>query len=69
MPHLLHHVALWLHANRLLAILLFAYMLVSMLVFEQGRTIENQRALIQQLYADSIQLNAVRMREVRAHRQ
>ncbi len=50
----------WFDRNRLVVILLFAYLLLSLLIVEQGRTIENQKDLIRQLLSDSLQLNAVR---------
>jgi len=41
----------------LVVLFLISYGLMSMLVVEQARTIENQRALIQSLFYDSTQLN------------
>jgi hypothetical protein len=58
----------WITQNRLVTILLFAYLLLSGLVIEQGRTIENQRALIRQLFGDSLALNAVRTQGLSSHR-
>jgi len=54
-------VAGWIVANRLATILLVGYFLLSILVFEQGRTIENQRSLIEQLFGDSMALHATQM--------
>jgi hypothetical protein len=47
----------WISTNRLVTILLVGYFFLSLLVFEQGRTIDNQRSLIQQLFGDSIALH------------
>jgi hypothetical protein len=41
---------------------LFSYGLMTLLVVEQGRTIENQRSLIQSLFDDSSKLAQLRMR-------
>lgn len=60
--------ASWITKNRLVTILLFAYILLSGLVIEQGRIIENQRALIHQLFGDSLALNAVRTQALPDHR-
>ncbi len=50
----------WVTTNRLVTILLVAYLFLSAIVFEQGRTIENQRTLIRQLFGDSIALSHLR---------
>ncbi|MBI2677501.1 MAG: hypothetical protein HYX28_01825 [Candidatus Koribacter versatilis] len=42
-------------------ILLGAYLLLALLVIEQGRIIESQRLLIRALFSDSLQLNAMRV--------
>ena len=60
----------WLRRNWLSSVMLIAYLLFSMLILEQGRTIEAQRTLIRQLFADSQQLTKLkveRMREQREH--
>jgi hypothetical protein len=60
----------WLRRNWLSSVMLIAYFLFSMLILEQGRTIEAQRTLIRQLFADSQQLTKLkveRMREQREH--
>jgi len=49
----------------LVVLFLVSYGLLSMLVVEQGRTIDNQRTLIQQLFQDSTELSAIRNRAVR----
>jgi hypothetical protein len=43
----------------------FSYGLMTMLIVEQGSTIESQRALIQELFRDSSELSAVKMRAQR----
>ncbi len=48
----------------ILVVLLFIFPLLALLVLEQGRVIDAQRLLIQQLSSDSRQLNAFRMREL-----
>ena len=35
---------------------------MSMIIIEQGHTIDSQRQLIHQLFQDSLQLNAARMK-------
>jgi len=44
----------------LVVLFLISYGLMTMLIVEQGRTIESQRALIHELFRDNTQLNAVR---------
>jgi len=46
----------------LIVLFLISYGLMTMLIVEQGRTIESQRALIHELYHDSAELAAVRGR-------
>ena len=41
---------------------LFSYGLMTMLIVEQGQTIESQRALIRELFRDSTELSAVKMK-------
>ncbi len=48
----------------ILVVLLFTFPLLALLVLEQGRVIDAQRLLIQQLSSDTQQLNAIRMREL-----
>lgn len=36
--------------------------LMSIVIIEQGRTLASQRQLIQQLFRDSLELNAVRLK-------
>ena len=51
----------------ILVVLLAAFPLMALLVLEQGRVIEAQRLLIQQLNGDSQQLNSMRVRELQHH--
>ena len=46
----------------LVVLFLISYGLMTMLIIEQGRTIESQRALIHELYHDSEELAAVKSR-------
>jgi len=46
----------------LVVLFLISYGLMTMLIIEQGRTIESQRALIRELYHDSEELAAVKSR-------
>jgi len=46
----------------LTVLFLISYGLMTMLIVEQGRTIESQRALIRELFRDSTELSAVRMK-------
>ncbi len=48
----------------LIVLFLISYGLMSMLVVEQGRTIESQRALIHDLFNDSSQLTAMKLKEL-----
>jgi len=50
----------------LTVLFLLSYGLMTMLIVEQGRTIESQRALIQALFRDSTELSAAKMK---AHQQ
>jgi predicted lipid-binding transport protein (Tim44 family) len=50
----------------LTVLFLISYGLMTMLIVEQGQTIESQRALIRDLFRDSTELSAVKMK---AHRQ
>jgi hypothetical protein len=45
-----------------------SYALMTMLIVEQGRTIESQRALIHELFRDSIALNKYRAKELQDQR-
>ncbi|HKF03162.1 MAG TPA: hypothetical protein VKB49_12665 [Candidatus Sulfotelmatobacter sp.] len=48
---------------------LISYGLMTMLIVEQGRTIESQRALIRDLFRDSTELSAVRAKLMEEHAQ
>ena len=59
----------WLRTHGLRLIFFFAYALMMLMILEQGRVIHAQQMLIRQLYADSLELNSVRMRlNQQAHR-
>lgn len=57
----------WLRRNWLTSVMLITYLLLSLLILEQGRTIEAQRSLIRQLFVDSQQLTALRLVQQRDH--
>jgi len=46
----------------LTALFLISYGLMTMLIVEQGQTIESQRALIRELFRDSTELSAVKLK-------
>ena len=48
----------------LIVLFLISYGLLSFLVVEQGRTIDSQRYLIHDLFADSTQLNAMKLKSL-----
>ncbi|MEP6645167.1 MAG: hypothetical protein ABJA69_11765 [Acidobacteriaceae bacterium] len=48
----------------LVGLFVISYALLTTLVVEQGRTIDNQRFLIRQLFGDSAQLSAIKGREL-----
>jgi hypothetical protein len=59
----------------LVVLFLISYGLLTLLVVEQGRTIDSQRGLIREIFSDSAQLNAMKKTliqkqgEARAHKQ
>ena len=53
----------------LTVLFLISYGLMTMLIVEQGRTIESQRALIQELFGDSAQLSAMKLKATVEHAQ
>lgn len=53
----------------LTVLFMISYGLMTMLIVEQGRTIESQRALIQELFGDSAQLSALKLKASVAHAQ
>ena len=50
----------------LTVLFLISYGLMTMLIIEQGQTIESQRALIRELFRDSTELSAVKMKALQA---
>ncbi len=54
----------WLRRQGLTVIFCFIYVVMSLLIVEQGRTIDSQRKLIRQLFHDSLELTAVKMKAV-----
>lgn len=53
----------------LVVLFLISYGLMTWLIIEQGRTIESQRALIRDLFHDSTELSAVKMKAAQAQSQ
>jgi len=53
----------------LTVLFLLSYGLMTMLIVEQGQTIESQRALIRELFRDSTELSAVKMKAQEQHHQ
>jgi hypothetical protein len=53
----------------LTVLFLISYGLMTMLIVEQGQTIESQRALIRELFRDSTELSAVKMKAQVEHSQ
>lgn len=58
----------WVDRHALSIVVIFAYLLMSLLVIEQSRIIDSQRKLIRQLFSDSLELNAAKIREFKTHR-
>jgi hypothetical protein len=56
----------WLRRHWLSVVMLTAYLLLSLLIIEQGRTIDAQRTLIRKLFSDSLQLNALKVEKQQA---
>jgi hypothetical protein len=52
----------------LVVLFVISYSLMTLLVFEQGRTIESQRALIQSLFQDSSQLSRMKIQALQTQR-
>jgi hypothetical protein len=48
-------------------VLLFGYVVMTLITLEQSRTITSQRELIKVLFQDSIELSAERMRQTQAN--
>lgn len=59
----------WLRRHAVSVFFVVAFLFMSMLVMEQGRTIENQKALIRQLSSDSMELSAARAHHAPQHGQ
>jgi hypothetical protein len=53
----------------LTVLFLISYSLMTMLIVEQGETIESQRALIRELFHDSTELSAVKIKTQQDHAQ
>jgi len=51
----------WLKKQGVLLVLLFAFLLTALLVVQQQRTIDSQRTLIHQLFADSQELSQLKI--------
>jgi hypothetical protein len=51
----------------LTVLFLISYGLMTMLIVEQGQTIESQRALIRELFRDSSELSAVKLKAAQEH--
>jgi len=51
----------------LILLFLVSYGLMALLVVEQGRTIDNQRGLIRDLFTDSSQLNSIKSSALQKH--
>ncbi len=49
-----------------ICVLVFGYVLMSLLVVQQARTIDSQRFLIKQLFRDSLELNAMKMQQAQS---
>jgi len=52
----------WLRTRGLRLIFFFAYILMMLMIVEQGRIIHAQQMLIRQLYPDSMELHSTRAR-------
>ena len=55
----------WVRNHAVTTALLLAYTVMSLVIVEQGRIIDNQRSLIHQLFSDSLELNAMKIHELR----
>lgn len=58
----------WIRRNGLSVLFLFLYVLLALLIIEQGRTIESQKDLIRELFRDSQQLNAMKLQKMQDQR-
>ncbi len=51
-----------------ICVLVFGYVLMSLLVVQQSRTINSQKFLIRQLFRDSLELNTMKMQQAQSAR-
>jgi hypothetical protein len=52
-----------------IALLATTVIFMSLLIFQQGRTIDSQRVLIHQLFRDSLELNAMKVQRIHDRQQ
>jgi hypothetical protein len=50
-----------------IAVLFATSFFMSLLIVQQGRTIDSQRSLIRQLFKDSLELNAIKSQQANAN--
>jgi hypothetical protein len=55
----------WVREHAITTALLLAYTVMSLVIVEQGRIIDNQRSLIRQLFSDSLELSVLKTQELR----
>lgn len=55
----------WLRRHGVTMAALCAYLVMTLLVIQQNQTIQLQRSLIRQLYADSSELNTIKKQRIR----
>ncbi len=55
----------WLRRYTVTIVLMVAYIAMTVLVIEQGRTIESQKTLIRLLFSDSAELSAMKIKQAR----
>ena len=55
----------WIRGHAITTALLLAYTIMSLVIVEQGRIIDNQRSLIRQLFSDSLELSVLKTQELR----
>lgn len=58
----------WLRTHGLRLIFFFAYAMMILTIFEQGRIIRAQQMLIRQLFPDSVELTAAKARQIQKMR-
>lgn len=59
----------WPRRNSILTVLIFAWLTMCIVAFEQDRTISSQQELIRSLFRDSLELNAMKMHALRSDQQ